>query len=71
MNNDFKAARGASGMSLGKAAQACGIANVTYAQLREPNPGSFKLEELRGLYNAMSDTSKTILMKAVRDFICS
>ena len=48
----------------------CSVSNVTYARLRESNPGAFRLRELRCLYAAMTDTSKDILLKAIRDFVC-
>lgn len=71
MKNEFRTARRASGMTLSQIADACGIAKVTYTSIREPDPGSFKLKELRGLYDSMDDTSRTILVDAVRDFICT
>lgn len=69
--NDFKMARKAAGMTVAQAAEACGIAAVTYYGTRDKDPSSFRLGELKDLYKAMPDMPKSLLIKAVSDFICS
>lgn len=65
----FGAARRASGMTADDASTSCGISRYTY-QLREINPGDFRLSELRSLHSRLSDTARPILDDAVSLFIC-
>ena len=69
VDNKFGAARRASGMTIGKAAECAGLSAPTYL-LREKNPGSFRLRELKGMYDSMSDTAKPILLEAISEFFC-
>ena len=62
----FEEARRASCMSSEQAASIIEAANSTYA-VREDRPGSFRLCELKALYDAMSDTGKRLLKEAVDD----
>lgn len=71
MDNDFKVARRASGLTTEQAAKGCGVAQITYTSIREKNPGSFRLDELRGLYASMPTTAKELLRNAIDDFVCS
>lgn len=69
MENAFKAARRASGLSITDAASACGISSVTYATARENEPGMFRLDELKGLQGAMGKTSKKLLLDAISNYL--
>lgn len=69
MDNDFKAARRASGLSITDAASACGISSVTYATAREGEPGMFRLDELKNLQGAMSKTSRKLLLEAISNYL--
>lgn len=71
MDNGFKVARRASGMTLEEVSKSCGIAHITYVSSREKNPGSFRLSELRGLYSAMPPTAQTLLVEAIDGFLRS
>lgn len=68
-DNVFKAARKASDMTISQAADAAGLAAVTYP-MRENEPGNFRLKELGGLYNSMNEIGKGILKDAVVNFFC-
>ena len=67
--NNFRAARRASDITLESAGEICAVSRVTYQQ-KETNPGNFRLSELKALYEALSDTSKDIMRQAVVFFIC-
>jgi hypothetical protein len=56
-------------MTIDKAAECAGLSAPTYP-LREKNPGSFRLRELKGMYDSMSDTAKPILLEAINEFFC-
>lgn len=71
MDNEFKAARRASGLSITDAASACGISSVTYATARENEPGMFRLGELKNLHSAMNRTCRKLLLSAVSDYLRS
>ena len=68
MESKFRSARKASDISLKQAAKLSGLGDSTYP-LRENNPDDFRLRELRGMYSAMSDTAKPILIEAAIDAI--
>lgn len=70
MNNDFQAARCASGMTLQEAASASGISAASYTNSRDKHPENFRLKELQKLYVSMSETAKPILTEAVVSFLC-
>ncbi len=60
----FGAARRASGLTVEKAAAACGVSRPTYNE-RENCPLDFRLSELVSLYGSLSDIGKELLLKAV------
>lgn len=51
-------------------ASACGISKATYQQNRKTDPGTWKLEELKGYYGGVDDSTKPLLLQAVADYIC-
>lgn len=51
-------------------ASACGISKATYQQNRKTDPGTWKLEELKGYYDGVDDSTKPLLLQAVADYIC-
>lgn len=69
MDNNFKVARRASGLSSAEAASICNVSSVTYSMCRENSPEKFKLLELRKLYTSMDEISQQILLKAVVNFL--
>lgn len=62
----FAAARRASGLTIEKAADMCGVSVPTYID-RERNPLMFRLHEIRSLYGGMTETAKSIMRDAVGD----
>lgn len=65
-NEKFIAARRASGMSIENAATSADMSKPCYIS-REKHPEQFRLCELVGLYEGMTDTAKPILRDAVQD----
>ena len=65
-NEKFVAARKASGLSLESAAEKVKLSKQCYIN-REKNPEQFRLCELAGLYQSLSETAKPILRDAVAD----
>ncbi len=62
----FIAARRASGMSLSLAAEKAKLSIQCYIN-REKHPEQFRLCELMGVYEDLSDTAKPIMRSAVED----
>ena len=60
----FAAARRASGLTVDRAAEVCGVSRPT-VNAREGDPGSFRLSELRSLYAALDETGRELLMRGV------
>ena len=65
-NEKFVAARKASGMSLECASEKAKLSKQCYIN-REKHPEQFRLCELVGVYEELSDTAKPILRSAVED----
>lgn len=65
-NEKFIAARKASGMSLDYASEKAKLSKQCYIN-REKHPEQFRLSELAGVYDSMSDTARPILKSAVED----
>lgn len=65
-NKGFYAARRASGLTVEDAAIACGITRQTY-QLREANPEDFRISELIGLKNNLTDIGEQVLSETIND----
>ena len=70
MSIPFNAVQAASGLKNAEVASACGIAKITYEKNRKKEPGTWKLEELRGYYGEVDDFAKPLLLQAVADYIC-
>lgn len=70
MSIPFNAVQAASGLKNPEVASACGISKATYQQNRKTDPGTWKLEELKGYYDGVDDSTKPLLIQAVVDFIC-
>lgn len=64
--NKFKAARRASDMSLDRAAELAKLSKPSYIS-REKSPKDFRLYELEGVYNGLSETAKPIFLSAVTE----
>lgn len=60
----FSEARRASGLTLERAADACGLTRQTY-RLREERAQDFHLGELQGLKNSMNETGQRLLYEAL------
>ena len=60
----FAAARRASGVTIDRAAEACGVSRPTVVS-RERDPGQYRLCELRALYAELDDTGRELLMRGV------
>lgn len=65
-NEKFGAARRASGMSIDRAATLADMSKQCYIS-REKHPEQFRLCELAGVYDGMTDTAKPILREAVQE----
>lgn len=66
VKSKFEAARRASGLTQEKAAELVKLSKQGYIN-REKEPIHFRLCEIEGLYNGMTDTAKPILRDAVMD----
>lgn len=62
--NRIKAARKASGLSIEKAAKACGLSYSGYFR-HEANPDEFRLGELRKLYMNLSEPGREIFAEGI------
>lgn len=62
----FIAARKASGLTIEEAAKLADVSSVCYIN-REKYPEQFRLCELQGVYNGLSDIAKPLLATAVSD----
>lgn len=68
MNDDvIGAARRASKVTVEEAASVCGLSKVTYLQ-REQHPDQFRICELMGLHDCLTDLGKRILLEGVANF---
>ncbi|MGR1082662.1 helix-turn-helix domain-containing protein [Olegusella massiliensis] len=63
-DNEFTAARRASGITQAKAAEMCGLSKPTYC-LRENNPEEFRLAELKDLYAHMNTRGRMLLKEGI------
>lgn len=71
MNNDvIDAARRASKITIEEAAMACGLSKVTYVQ-RVQHQDQFRICELMGLYDRLTDLGKSILVDGIADFFAN
>lgn len=61
------AARKASGLTIEQITEAAGLRSKNTYMGRESNPDQFRICELLGMYNAMNDIAKSILLEAIRD----
>lgn len=61
----FTAARGASGMTLDQIREAAGLGSATTYTTHEDNPGAFRLSEIEGMANRMSEPARSLLRDAV------
>lgn len=64
-SNMFSAARRASGISVDSAAEVVGVSRPTMTA-RERDSSTWRLGELRALYDAMDDLGKELLLRAVK-----
>lgn len=64
-SSQFRAARGASGMTLNEIKAAAGFKSISTYVSREEEPGNFRLEEIEGMYRTMEEPAKSILRDAV------
>ena len=64
-DNEFTAARRASGITQENAAKLCGLSRPTYC-LRESNPEEFRLSELRNLYGHMNARGRLLLKEGIK-----
>ena len=68
MNDDvIGAARRASKVTVEEAAGVCGLSKVTYLQ-REQHPDRFRIRELMGLHDCLTDLGKRILVEGIANF---
>lgn len=68
MTNDvIGAARRASKVTVEEAACVCGLSKVTYLQ-REQHPDQFRICELMGLYDCLTNLGKRILVEGITNF---
>lgn len=64
----FAAARRASGVTIDRAAEACGVSRPTVVS-RERDPGQYRLCELASLYAELDATGRELLMRGVVEAI--
>ena len=68
MTNDvIGAARRASKVTVEEAACVCGLSKVTYLQ-REQHPDQFRIRELMGLHDCLTNLGKRILVEGITNF---
>lgn len=68
MTNDvIGAARRASKVTVEEAACVCGLSKVTYLQ-REQHPDQFRICELMGLHDCLTNLGKRILVEGITYF---
>lgn len=60
----FAAARRASGVTIDRAAEVCGVSRPTVVS-RERDPGQYRLCELAALYAELDATGRELLMRGV------
>lgn len=60
----FAASRRASGLTAERAARITGVSRPTY-NVRETQPGTWRLSELRALYAELDEVGRELLMRAV------
>lgn len=60
----FAAARRASGVTIDRAAEVCGVSRPTVVS-RERDPGQYRLCELASLYAELDATGRELLMRGV------
>lgn len=71
MNDDvIGAARRASKVTVEEAASVCGLSRVTYLQ-REQHPDQFRICELMGLHDCLTELGKRILVEGITNFLSS
>lgn len=61
----FRAARGASGMTLDQIKTAAGVGSINTYTAHEENPSDFRLGEIEGIYRNMTEPARTLLRDAV------
>lgn len=64
----FAAARRASGVTIDRAAEACGVSRPTVVS-RERDPGQYRLCELAALYAELDETGRELLMRGVSGMV--
>ena len=60
----FAAARRASGVTIDRAAEVCGVSRPTVVS-RERDPSQYRLGELASLYVELDETGRELLMRGV------
>lgn len=66
-SSKIKIARLMNGLSDESAASICGVTRQTISQ-RNVSPGSWRLGELKAIYDSLNSESKTILLDGVHEF---
>ena len=64
----FVAARRASGVTIDRAAEACGVSRPTIVS-REKDPSQYRLCELRALYAELDATGRELLMRGIAGMV--
>ena len=69
MNNLFNAVQTAAGFTNEQMANALGLKPATYEQRRKRMCGEYRIKELRGLYEAVPEPAKHLILQVVEDYI--
>ena len=64
-SSQFRAARGASGMTLDQIKTAAGVGSINTYTAHEEEPSDFRLSEIEGMYRSMEEPARTLLRDAV------
>lgn len=64
--NKFEASRRVSGLTLDRAAELAELSKPAYIK-REVDPTWFRLSELQGVYDALTDVGKSLMIEAINE----
>ncbi len=64
-SSQFRAARGASLMTLEQIKTAAGVGSINTYIAHEEEPSDFRLSEIEGMYRSMEEPARTLLRDAV------
>lgn len=70
-SSQFRAARGASGLTLEQIKAAAGVGSINTYTAHEEKPSDFRLGEIEGIYHVMEEPAKSLFRDAVCEIFLS